>query len=237
MGGGFSSSTYNGNPCLPPLENSLPCMAWLAWVDQSGTLWKCFIDSWHLDLRCHYLLNYPMNCCMHILFQHYISTVIDEYTIHFDGSYWKYDEMVDQKEVNFSRGAHSTNPCGTKNTFMDNENKAKLFSGVYRMKKKFSPSSPPPLYQSTPFGASPVCQAGWWDITNAQRVRDRIFLLFNKTWKESHQAQYVKCIGNFFPVSNTNVKFWQMLKNIFVNKMAKFQCLGQSSSILLQCLV
>ena len=112
MGGGFSSSTYNGNPCLPPLENSLPCMAWLAWVDQSGTLWKCFIDSWHLDLRCHYLLNYPMNCCMHILFQHYISTVIDEYTIHFDGSYWKYDEMVDQKEVNFSRGAHSTNPCG-----------------------------------------------------------------------------------------------------------------------------
>ena len=112
MGGGFSSSTYNGNPCLPPLENSLPCMAWVAWVDQSGTLCKCFIDSWHLDLRCHYLLNYPINCCMHILFQHYISTVIDEYTIHFDGSYWKYDEMVDQKEVNFSRGAHSTNPCG-----------------------------------------------------------------------------------------------------------------------------
>ena len=104
MGGGFSSSTYNGNPCLPPLENSLPCMAWVAWVDQSGTLCKCFIDSWHLDLRCHYLLNYPINCCMHILFQHYISTVIDEYTIHFDGSYWKYDEMVDQKEVNFSRG-------------------------------------------------------------------------------------------------------------------------------------
>ena len=112
MGGGFSSSTYNGNPCLPPLENSLPCMAWVAWEDQSSTLWKCFIDSWHLDLRCHYLLNYPMNCCMHILFQHYIFTVIDEYTIHFDGSYWKYDEMVDQKEVNFSRGAHSTNPCG-----------------------------------------------------------------------------------------------------------------------------
>ena len=49
---------------------------------------------------------------------------------------------------------------------MDNENKAKLFWGVYRMKKKFSPSSPPPLYQSTPFGASSVCQAGWWDITN-----------------------------------------------------------------------
>ena len=114
MGGGFSSSTYNGNPCLPPLENSLPCMAWVAWVDQSGTLCKCFIDSWHLDLRCHYLLNYPINCCMHILFQHYISTVIDEYTIHFDGSYWKYDEMVDRKEVNFSRGAHSTNPCGTR---------------------------------------------------------------------------------------------------------------------------
>ena len=113
MGVGFSSSTYNGNPCLPPLENSLPCMAWVAWVDQSGTLCKCFIDSWHLDLRCHYLLNYPINCCMHILFQHYISTVIDEYTIHFDGSYWKYDEMVDQKEVNFSRGAHSTSPCGT----------------------------------------------------------------------------------------------------------------------------
>ena len=71
----------------------------------------------------------------------------------------------------------------------------------------------------------------------SQRVRDRIFLLFNKTWKESHQAQYVKCIGNFFPVSTTNVKFWQMHKNIFVNKMAKVQCLGRSSSILLQRLV
>ena len=75
------------------------------------------------------------------------------------------------------------------------------------------------------------------DGSSTQRVLDRIFLLFNKTWKELHQAKKVKYISNFFPVSNTNVKFWQMLKNIFVNKMAKFQCLGQSSSILLQCLV
>ena len=62
-------------------------------------------------------------------------------------------------------------------------------------------------------------------VRGAQRVLDRIFLLFNKTWKELHQAKKVKYISNFFPVSNTNVKFWQMLKNIFVNKMAKFQCL------------
>ena len=101
--------TCNGNSCLPPLENSMPCMAWVAWVDQSSKLGKCFIESWHLDFWCHYLHNYPTNCCMHILFNYYISTVIDE----FNGSYGKYDEIADRKEVNFSRGAHSTSPCGT----------------------------------------------------------------------------------------------------------------------------
>ena len=35
----------NGNSCLPPLEISMPCMAWLAWVDQSSRIEKCFIDS------------------------------------------------------------------------------------------------------------------------------------------------------------------------------------------------
>ena len=42
-----------------------------------------------------------MNCCMHMLFQHYIAIIIDEYTIHFDSSYCRYDEIVHRKEVNF----------------------------------------------------------------------------------------------------------------------------------------
>ena len=65
----------------------------------------------------------------------------------------------------------------------------------------------------------------------------RILLLFNKTWKELHQAKKVKYISNFFPESNTNVKFWQMPKNIFVNIMPKQQCLQRSTTISLQCLV
>ena len=65
----------------------------------------------------------------------------------------------------------------------------------------------------------------------------RILLLFNKTWKESHQAKKGKYISNFFPESNTNVKFWQMHENIFMNMLPKYQCLQQSTMILLQCLV
>ena len=65
----------------------------------------------------------------------------------------------------------------------------------------------------------------------------RILLLFNKTWKESHQAKKVKYISKFFPESSTNVKFWQMHENIFVNLLPKYQCLQQSTTILLQCLV
>ena len=65
----------------------------------------------------------------------------------------------------------------------------------------------------------------------------RILLLFNKTWKESHQAKKVKCIGKFFPESNTNVKFWQMPMKILKNILPKFQCLQWPTTILLQCLI
>ena len=41
---------------------------------------------------------------MHMLFQHYISTIINEYNIHFDSSFCKYDEIVDRKGVNFFKG-------------------------------------------------------------------------------------------------------------------------------------
>ena len=41
-----------------------------------------------------------------------ISIVTDLYNIHYDGYYLKYDEIAHRKEVNFCRGAHSTNPCG-----------------------------------------------------------------------------------------------------------------------------
>ena len=49
----------------------------------------------------------------------------------------------------------------------------------------------------------------------------RILLLFNKTWKESHQAKKVKYISKFFPESSTNVKFWKMHENIFFKHVVK----------------
>ena len=54
-----------------------------------------------------------MNCCMRVPLRNCISFVIDKYNIHFVSYYCKYDVIGDPKEVNFSRGAHSTNPCGT----------------------------------------------------------------------------------------------------------------------------
>ena len=48
------------------------------------------------------------------------------------------------------------------------------------------------------------------------------FSYLTKHGKSYIKLKKVKYISKyFFPVSNTNVKFWQMLKNIFVNKMAK----------------
>ena len=89
--------------CLP-LKTACHAQPGLAWVDQSSSHGKYFIVFWHLPFRCHYLLIYPMNRCMHMLFQYCISTVMDEYTINFDGSYCKYDVIGHPKEVNFSRG-------------------------------------------------------------------------------------------------------------------------------------
>ena len=111
----LSAATWrcSGNSCLPPLENSMPCMAWVAWVDQSSRLGNYFIDSWLLLFSCHYLLNYAKNRCMHMPLVNCISIVTDLYNIHYDGYYLKYDEITHRKEVNFCRGAHSTNPCGT----------------------------------------------------------------------------------------------------------------------------
>ena len=54
-----------------------------------------------------------MNCCMRVPLRNCISFVIDKHNIHFVSYYCKYDVIGDPKEVNFSRGAHSTNPCGT----------------------------------------------------------------------------------------------------------------------------
>ena len=105
--------TCNGNSCFPPLGNSMPCMAWLAWVDQSSNLWNHFIDFWHLLKKRHYLPNYPMNCCMHMLFENYISIGINEYSMHFAGYYCKSDEIADIKEVIFWGVVQSTNPCGS----------------------------------------------------------------------------------------------------------------------------
>ena len=50
---------------------------------------------------------------MHMPLVNCISIVTDLYNIHCDGYYLKYDEIAHRKEVNFCRGAHSTNPCGT----------------------------------------------------------------------------------------------------------------------------
>ena len=50
---------------------------------------------------------------MHMPLVNCISIVTDLYNIHYDGYYLKYDEIAHRKEVNFCRGAHSTNPCGT----------------------------------------------------------------------------------------------------------------------------
>ena len=110
----LSAATWrcSGNSCLPPLENSMPCMAWVAWVDQSSRLGNDFIDFWLLLFSCHYLLNYAKNRCMHMPLVNCISIVTDLYNIHYDGYYLKYDEITHRKEVNFCRGAHSTNPCG-----------------------------------------------------------------------------------------------------------------------------
>ena len=49
---------------------------------------------------------------MHMPLVNCISIVTDLYNIHYDGYYLKYDEITHRKEVNFCRGAHSTNPCG-----------------------------------------------------------------------------------------------------------------------------
>ena len=53
-----------------------------------------------------------MNCCMRVPLRNCISFVIDKHNIHFVSYYCKYDVIGDPKEVNFSRGAHSNNPCG-----------------------------------------------------------------------------------------------------------------------------
>ena len=71
----------------------------------------------------------------------------------------------------------------------------------------------------------------------AQWVLDVNFALMQQNMERVSSSSKYQVHKHFFPESNTNVKFWQMLKNIFVNKMAKFQCLGKSSPILLQCLV
>ena len=97
--------------CLP-LKTACHAQPGLAWVDQSSSLWKCFIDFWHLPFRCHYLLIYPMKRCMHMLFWNCISIGIIEYNMHISGYYCKSDENADWKEVIFFWGAHSTNPCG-----------------------------------------------------------------------------------------------------------------------------
>ena len=68
-----------------------------------------------------------MNCCMHILFQHYISTVSDEYTIHFAGSYKKYDEMVDQKRSIFLGGPILPIPAVQERNFYHTEIKFKKY--------------------------------------------------------------------------------------------------------------
>jgi len=101
---------------------TLVCLPWktachaqpgLAWVDQSSRIKNAFIVFWHLLIKRHYLPNYPMNRCMHMLFWNYISIGMIEYSIHFAGNYCKSDENADWKEVIFFWGAHSTNPCGT----------------------------------------------------------------------------------------------------------------------------
>ena len=53
-----------------------------------------------------------MNCCMHMLFENYISIGINEYSMHFAGYYCKSDEIADIKEVIFLGVVQSTNPCG-----------------------------------------------------------------------------------------------------------------------------
>ena len=89
--------------CLP-LITARHARPGLAWVDQSSSIKNAFIVFWHLLIKRHYLPNYPMNRCMHMLFQYCISTVMDEYTINCDGSYCKYDVIGHPKEINFSRG-------------------------------------------------------------------------------------------------------------------------------------
>ena len=97
--------------CLP-LKTACHARPGLAWVDQSSSIKNAFIVFWHLLIKRHYLPNYPMNRCMHMLFWNYISIGMIEYSIHFAGNYCKSDENADWKEVIFFWGAHSTNPCG-----------------------------------------------------------------------------------------------------------------------------
>ena len=46
LGGGFSWPICNGNSCLPPLENSMPCTAWVSLGGPIQQPWKvlhCFL--------------------------------------------------------------------------------------------------------------------------------------------------------------------------------------------------
>ena len=83
------------------LDPTFECTAQAAWMSESMKVGNHFTEFWWLIRKCHYLSHYSMNRCIHMVFSHYISNVINEYTIHFDNYYCKNVEFGHRKEVCF----------------------------------------------------------------------------------------------------------------------------------------
>ena len=77
------------------------CTAQAADVFQSTKVGNYINEFWWLIKKCHYLLHYIVNQCIHMVFENYISTVINDYFIHFDFYYCKNSKLGYRKEVYF----------------------------------------------------------------------------------------------------------------------------------------
>ena len=69
----------NGNPKEILMQAHLACTAQAAGAFHSTKVGIYINEFWHLDLKCHYLHNYPIKGCMHMLLVNYDPNVINFY--------------------------------------------------------------------------------------------------------------------------------------------------------------
>ena len=79
------------------------CTAQAADAFQSMKVGNYINEFWWLIRKCHYLSHYIMNHCIHMVFENYISNVINAYIDTLNVYYRKNGEIRPQNYVNFWR--------------------------------------------------------------------------------------------------------------------------------------